>query len=585
MATSFCVASYPDDVSLTTVLDTRDRMEIIRTFRSWEGPLSDEESQALAALVQKDTHKDWLLEYEANALHHRCTGRSIPFASSTIDGFPSLARLIVDMRTGKIPTGFYDDRIDALGKELVQHLNRNVHFTIMRLLDYNEPFDFHRKYGAIKLLAHVGEKEESIGPRLMRTASEERNRQLLEEELLALLKLEPTEEMLDWVAKVIIQRKASDQGYVISFLSRSPLPIPLKMRLYSHLNLYERDGQYAVVRALGEIHTQEAFQRLCDILRENARGRWARENTRSLFKGAARALERIEEPDPCPALLEAIRICSYDRFEYAALILAERDYAPAVEVFESRLAEAEHKDESKSRLCRIVCAGALARFDKDYDKNAALVREELLRDPGYSDTLNRVVGWLHDEETAKAVGSVLDSAGSEHYPEHYIEKKPAIATLGQIGHAAGLPALRRAVLNAPTDGYGYRNFLSAIAEAVEAIGNRNDNPDLIQEGEELHAFCRWLAHAYPASRPPEELEEVPLDMVANVLKRYPNHLPVFLDCAAGRRGEVLEILDLAWSKALIPYLDVYVQSLEERGRPEEERAVWEEFVLQRNGVL
>src|SRR3989304_492740 len=94
----------------------------------------------------------------------------------------------------------------------------------------------------------------------------EEHRNHLEQELLAILKQDSGDEMIDYVANVIATQKSSfDQEYIISFLARSELSNKVKMRLYSHYEQFMDYGRHAVIRGLSKIDNEATFDQLIQI--------------------------------------------------------------------------------------------------------------------------------------------------------------------------------------------------------------------------------------------------------------------------------------------------------------------------------
>ena len=449
---------------LAEMLAEPNRWKKIEGLRSWEEKLSRDDIKQLEKFANEKKHVDWALNYYAKLLLRYNAPNKYAVSSQV----KKAENLFAKMRAGKISSGIYDkyiDEIAGLGNDIVPML--------LDLLKYRNNHDFFRKDIAIKVLGELN--DDRIVPALKSAIATEEHRNHLEQELLATLKHDSNDMMVDYVASVAGKQKSSfDQEYIISFLSRSELSNRVKMRLYSHYENFGKYGKHAVIRGLRKIDNGAAFGQLVEILR--------REKYGDAFRVAAYELHKLKNYDPSVVFLEVFKKAPDHACKSLIVPIAERDYFPAIPAIEERIAKAGNDVDGVR--CRIWAAGALCRLGKDYDKNATIVREYLTKDydphnAGYAPY--GVAGWLNDEETV----NILISKITSKKPNKDMVKW-TIKALGQIGDKKVLSVLREALTKVSLTEF------RDIGEAIATIGHKNEDQEVVADGQSVQTVARHL---------------------------------------------------------------------------------------------
>lgn len=450
--------------SLVDVLREQSRWDRIKGLQSWRRELTEKEIAALEKYQEETIHKDWMLNHCAQLLLRR----NVPDRYAVSAQIEKAEELFVNMRAGMVSSRAYDKYIDeivSLGNEVTQFL--------LDLLKYREPHDCFRKRIAIIALGEID--DDRIVPALKDEIAKEEHRNHLEQELLAVLKHDPDNYVVDYVANVIAGQKSSfDQEYIILFLSGSGLSDAVKMRLCGHYEKFKDYGRHAVIRVLRRIGDKAAFDQLVHILQ--------REKYNSAFKVAAYELHQLKKYDASAVFLEILKEAPDSVCRSLIVPIAERNYSPAIPVLEERIERAgNHTD---SMRCRIWAAAALCRLGKDYEKNAAIVKEQLKKDDNAripDGTPYEAAKWLLDEET---VSILITKIRTKDINERIL--KLAIKALVHISDRKVLPTLRGVLNRASLD------VFADVGEAITAIGRKHENPEIIAEGEMVQVVARHL---------------------------------------------------------------------------------------------
>ena len=450
--------------SLANVLRGQNRWKKIQDLQSWSRPLSKNDISMLEGFVEETKHDDWMLNYSARFLLRR----NVPDRYAVSPKVEKAEELFAKMGTGKVPDGAYNKYIEeivAVGNDVV--------VLLLDLLEYRGQEDYHRKDIAIKVLGELD--DDRVVPMLRNEIAKEKHRNHLEQELLAILKHDSSDEIADYVARVIAGQESDfDQGYVISFLSLSELSNRAQMRLYAHYEEFRGYGKGNVIRGLGRIGDKAAFDELVDILQK--------ENYGDAFRFAAYELRGLKNYNASAVFLEMLKKAPDHACSSLIQPLAERCYLEAIPVLEQRIMRAGN--DADGMRCRIWAAAALCRLGKDYEKNAAIVRGYLRKDddPNTPDgTPYSAAGWLHDDETI----DILISKIASEKPNKGVLKW-AINALGQIGDKKGLPVLGEALTRVSLD-----TFVD-VGNAIAAIGRKNEDQELVADGEKVQTVARYL---------------------------------------------------------------------------------------------
>lgn len=453
-------------LSIEELLKAEQRRTIIHGLESWSEELSADQIELLEDFARKNKDLDWELNYHVQ----RLLRTNLPDKYRVSREVEKAEALFVVVRGGKVEHRAYDKYIDEIARQ-----GSAVIPLLLELLDCCEYHDFFRKDLAIKVLSRLDDPR--VMPALKRQIPAEKQRNHLEQELLAVLHHDPSDEMVDYVAAAIARQNSSfDQEYIITFLSREPLPDRVKMRLYSHYKEFKEYGRHGVIRGLGRIDNEAAFARLAAMLREKTSPYSAD------FRITASVIGSLKNCDPCPVLLEALKQAPDSSCSELIVPLAQRNYLPAVPVLEDRIAKA--RDDADGTRCRVWAAGALCKLGKDCRSNAGIVKEHLRRayDPqGAEYAAYGAAGWLKDKETIE----ILTSKISESEPNKETLGW-TIEALGQIGDASVLPALRESLTRLPCERF------QAVGEAIEQIGRKNNDRTITDEGRTVQLVAQYL---------------------------------------------------------------------------------------------
>lgn len=242
--------------------------------------------------------------------------------------------------------------------------------------------------------------------------------------LLALFKADPNKETTEEIIALSLTLDSFRQGYLmhdVSSVAPQKIPAEIKVLFYEKVLLALEQtksfGQYApsvAVRLLGQIGGPQAGAVLSKALLESGNARIA--------PAAAKALGSIKGYDAVPILIKASGMPNTPVGAIAEAMgrINDSRVLPALEDMQNR--------EGLRQTDGLWIAAALARFGKDYDRNAAMVREAL---PASFEHAK----WLHDTETIKATAAFVES--KEQY-----DRERAISTLEAIGSKEAFDALR-----------------------------------------------------------------------------------------------------------------------------------------------
>lgn len=242
--------------------------------------------------------------------------------------------------------------------------------------------------------------------------------------LLALFKADPNKETTEEIIALSLTLNSFAQEYLmhdVSSVAPQKIPADIKVLFYENVLLGSEQtksfGQYApsaAARLLGQIGGTQAGTVLSKALLEPG-------NTR-IAPAAAKALGSIKGYDAVPTLIKASGKPNTPVGAIAEAMgrINDSRALPALEDMQNR--------EGLRQTDSLWIAAALARFGKDYDRNAAMVREAL---PASFEHAK----WLHDTETIKATAAFVES--KEQY-----DRERAISTLEAIGSKESFNALR-----------------------------------------------------------------------------------------------------------------------------------------------
>jgi HEAT repeat protein len=454
----------PADRSLADMLTEQDRWTRLKALQSWDGAISEQETLLLEQLANETQHVDWLVNYRVRALLRRVK----PGVYGVSPQVQTAEELFAKMNGGKVSDGTYDVYIDEIAR-----LGTDVIPLLLDLLDCRGPDDRYRRDIAIKVLGKLDDPR--IVPALKDAIGRAGSRGRPTQELLAVLVHDSSDEAIDYAAGVIA-RQGTGQENMIWGISTSSLPTRAKMRLYAHYGDFESFGRSAVIRALGRMGGKAAFDQLAGILRSGAYN--------DEYRLAAATLEKFKEPDATGLFLEVLRNAPDHACASLIIPLASRGCVEAIPILEQRIVTASTRPEGMA--CRVLAAGALCGLGKDYEKNAAIVREHL-RTGGYGSYT--AAGWLHDDETI----DILISKIASGKPNKEVAKD-AVDALGRIGSGRALPALRDALTRVPVD------VFTDVGQAIVAIGRKNMAESTVAEGELVVCVARYL-RLRPQQRP------------------------------------------------------------------------------------
>jgi len=290
-----------------------------------------------------------------------------------------------------------------------------------------------------------------------------------------------------------------------------------------------------MIRGLSKIDNEATFDQLIQILR--------RENYGNTFRVAVYALGKLKNYDPSPVLLEVLKRAPDHACESLIVPIAERGYIPAIPVLEEKIAKASNYADGVH--CQIWAAGALCKFNKDYEKNAAIVREYLKKDydpnhAGYAPY--GVARWLNDKET---VNILISKLCSKELNKETV--KWTINALGQIGDKSALPALRKALSKVPLMIFG------DIGEAIATIGRKNQDQAIVSEGEIVQTVARYLTNlgpqqrASPAVWPEMKQSQREYAQVVEWLKLHREAIPNIIEqsCSEWNREQIAQLMKIA----------------------------------------
>jgi HEAT repeat protein len=304
--------------------------------------------------------------------------------------------------------------------------------------------------------------------------------------MVALLQAEPQRQTVKEVLSLLPALNDFDQEYFVrSTFHAKPETIPQETRvfLYSSIVLVQRKqspfGSYApsaAAKFLGQIGGEEAGRALSEALLKSEDAR-VREAT-------ARALGGIKGYDAIPILVKASTLADppIGAIAEAMAAIGDKRALPALENLQSR--------EPLRQADRICIAAALARLGRNYERNAAIVREAL------PDSLE-LAQWLHDTKTIKAVAAFV-----EDQQEH--TRQRAISTLEAMGTKEAFDALRRFIdLQRITDLQWLEQLSAAVSRMAEEVGN-NSAEDYYAEVAAVSSTVRgWFVITAMAQPPPE----------------------------------------------------------------------------------
>lgn len=241
----------------------------------------------------------------------------------------------------------------------------------------------------------------------------------------------------------------------VSSVAPQKIPAEIKVLFYEKVLLSSKQtksfGQYApsaAVRLLGQIGGPQAGTVLSKALLESGNARIA--------PAAAKALGSIKGYDAVPTLIKASGTSNTPVGAIAEAMGRVNDSRalPALEDMQNR--------EGLRQTDSLWIAAALARFGKDYDRNAAMVREAL---PASFEHAK----WLHDTETIKAIAAFVES--KEQY-----DRERAISTLEAIGSKESFDALRAHIDSQQIVEPRLLHLLSAAAARMaEKLGHDSNN--------------------------------------------------------------------------------------------------------------
>lgn len=315
-----------------------------------------------------------------------------------------------------------------LGDKAVEDLDWALRFESER--------DHGRKMVAIEALGEIGgQKAAQVLRRYIPHVSDSYKRggkarhqagYALRNALLALLKADPNKETTEEIIAFSLTLDSFAQKYLmhdVSSTAPQKIPAEIKVLFYEKVLLDSKQaksfGQYALsdaARLLGQIGGPQAGVVLSKVFLESGNTKMAR--------AAAKALGSIKEYDAIPTLIKASKLtnASFGTIAEAMGRIKDARAVPALQDLGGR--------EKLSQADRLWIAAALARFGKDYDRNAAMVRQAL---PASLDQAK----WLHDTETIKAVAVFVKNEG--------YNGERAISTLEAIGTKEAFEALRKLI--------------------------------------------------------------------------------------------------------------------------------------------
>jgi hypothetical protein len=438
------------------MLTEQDRWTRLKALQSWDAAISEQETLLLEQLANETQHVDWLVNYRVRALLRRVK----PGVYGVSPQVQTAEELFAKMNGGKVSDGTYDVYIDEIAR-----LGTDVIPLLLDLLDCRGPDDRYRRDIAIKVLGKLDDPR--IVPALKDAIGRAGSRGRPTQELLAVLVHDSSDEAIDYAAGVIARQGTSQENMIWS-ISTSSLPTRAKMRLYAHYGEFESFARCAVIRALGRVGGQAAFDQLAGILR---RGAYNDE-----YRLAAATLEGFKDPDATGVFLEALQKAPDRGCPCLIVPLATRDCVEAIPILEQKMMTASDRPEGDQ--CKVLAAGALCRLGKNYEKNAAIVREHLRTD-GYGSYV--AAGWLHDDEV---VDILIAKIAAETTDKDIVNC--AIHTLEGIGSDRALPVLRDVLARISVGAF------MDVGRAIAGIGRKNAAEPIVAEGEIVQCVARYL---------------------------------------------------------------------------------------------
>ncbi len=480
-------------------------------------------------------------------------------AADRLRNIETATGLLDQMRGGKVSEDRYDKHVPelvALGNDVVPLLLRQVEVSD-ELLDGHNNAAYFRKRVALKVLAQL--KDHRIVPGLKEIIDAGQQSHFLHQEVCILLENDPSEKMVDYVAALA---KLREWPYVLIVGGAVPAETQAKLRKHftdyvdENFDVLYKGNMHRAIGTLGRIDNADAYELLVRIVRTHQENpdliyfRAPRANDNC--SDAVRALGKLQNVDPCPALVEALEKRPRD----GGLIRAvgEQQCTAAISILEKTIHDTDPADMAGSGGC-FTSAAALCSMGKDYETNAAIVRAALDRD--FAAALE-AARFLHDEKTIAQIASCIPKE------EHRLEfLNLPVLTLGEIGSPSALPALRDALAYLPITQF------RCVAEAMRAIGEKNQDLAIFQESEEIRAVSdvvNYLAHEHCSGPPSGHAER--RAAAAQWLVDHPDVRDNAIRQLVGLPGDrewrsLLPFIDRIWDKSFIPYLELVLQINEE----------------------
>jgi HEAT repeat protein len=457
----------------------------------------------------------------------------------------SLEKLFARMVVSKIPHNHYDH----LAPEIAAYGDKAFD-VCAKMLKCSESKDSFKKHVAIKALALINDSRAI--PLLKEAALKEKNHNALEEEILAVLTLEPTVEQADWAALIIaFLSNPFDQESGISYLCSSSIPAELKLQICSHMDSYKQYGKHAVLRALPQLEKNHAAFSLLkkEVLKHDG----------DTFVVAVREMARLTEHDPRPVLIEALKESLKRRkFIQRRLVLAigQARCEDAIPLLEKRFSELSDTD-MHERSLRVSIAGTLCRLGHLYDDYAEIVRDALTdkKFSGFSSAAYDVVAWLGDEKTIQILCAQL----VESPAQKVIEK------LGETGSPLAVKPLIEVFCQVPVP-----EKLFAIAEAIRAIADKSQSDKTKVLAENVRRTAVYVddfmtSHARVNRHTPEQKREN-FKSAVNFVK---NHREFGVNLVEKNNSfdmegfsvfAFLRLVEETWQESYIPALEKFIKS-------------------------
>lgn len=524
----------------------------------WDRPLASDDVAALEAYLADARNDHWRARYSATKLLRKHDPRKYSAATA----IERAEEIIASVPFGKGGYASEHEQVEALvaiGPEVVPYLAEGLnqrlrwpdHLVIEALGRMNDP----RAIPSLKSMSQRT-KDGYIESRLAQAA------------LLALLRLDPGQGMVEYVIDQLVTSKHSShlQDQFLTALERGDLSADTKFALlvqYQRLDLNARSRAFYSLAALND---RRSFDLLAGVVSLGPTEIWHRLGSPDLYHSAVGALGQCTAGDPGPILLEQLRRGVWT--DSVVLVIAALRYQPAADELRRLMDRPIPLDSPDHHPLRIKTAGALCAIGKDYDIYSATVRSALR-----SDAINvrsaalKVAHYANDPATVEALVPLLEGDYA-----HF-----SLWALRRMNNPAAIAPLRRLVRSLPPA--VEQPDLHEFGEAIESIGEANGDAAAVEEGRGIQDFTwamDFLTSIHQSIFPtPEQQQKIDARILraGRWLDRNRDFIPVILrhldwTGAGEAQGAVsnhnrlglLKLLDLAWDERAIAPLERIVKT-------------------------